>query len=55
MTNFERVLEKFPENVDALLITSAENRFFVSGMRSSAGCCLLFRDSGFFIIDFRYI
>ena len=55
MTNFERVLAKFPENVDALLITSAENRFFVSGMRSSAGCCLLFRDSGFFIIDFRYI
>lgn len=55
MTNFERILAKFPENVDALLITSAENRFFVSGMHSSAGCCLLFRDSGFFIIDFRYI
>ena len=55
MTNLERVLAKFPENVDALLITSAENRFYVSGMHSSAGCCLLFRDIGYFIIDFRYI
>ena len=55
MTTLERLTAKMPEGVDALLITSGINRFYVSKMRSSDGTALIFRDAAYFIIDFRYI
>lgn len=55
MTNLERLLNALPIGVDAALITSGENRFYFSGMHSSAGLLLATRDGCYFIIDFRYI
>ena len=55
MTNLEKLLTALPNGIDAALITSGENRFYFSGMRSSAGLLLATRDGCYFIIDFRYI
>ena len=40
---------------DCALITSDVNRRYLTGMKSSAGCILLFKEKAYFIIDFRYI
>ena len=40
---------------DCALITSDINRRYFTGMKSSAGTILLFRERAYFIIDFRYI
>ncbi len=50
-----RLREALPEEAQALLITSPENRFYVSGIRTSAGGILLTRDECYFFADFRYI
>ncbi len=55
MTHLEQLLTRLPAEADAALITSGENRFYLSGMRSSAGVCLITREAAYFIIDFRYI
>ncbi len=46
---------KFPENTDALLITSDINRRYFTGMKSSAGFVIVFPEKAYFITDFRYI
>ena len=53
MNKFEKL--KFPENADAVLITSDINRRYFTGMKSSAGVILAFREKAYLIIDFRYI
>lgn len=53
MNKFEKL--KFPENADAVLITSDINRRYFTGMKSSAGVILGFREKAYLIIDFRYI
>ena len=40
---------------DAALIQSDVNRRYLTGMQSSAGTVLCFRDGAYLIIDFRYI
>lgn len=40
--------------VDAALITSAPNRFYLTGFKSSAGYVLVTREEAYFLIDFRY-
>ena len=40
---------------DCALITSDINRRYFTGMKSSAGTVLLFKDKAYLIIDFRYI
>ncbi|MGN1404157.1 MAG: aminopeptidase P family N-terminal domain-containing protein, partial [Ruminococcus sp.] len=40
---------------DAALIQSDVNRRYLTGMQSSAGTVLCFRDAAYLIIDFRYI
>lgn len=40
---------------EAALITSGHNRFYLFGMRSSAGTAIILKDAAYFIIDFRYI
>ncbi len=39
---------------DAALVTSEENRFYLTGFPSSAGSVLLFREEAYFLTDFRY-
>lgn len=46
---------KFPENADGVLISSDINRRYFTGMKSSAGLVLAFREKAYLIIDFRYI
>ena len=55
MTRLERLFENLPEDVDSVLITSDINRRYFSGMKSSAGTIIAFRDKAYLIIDFRYI
>lgn len=44
-----------PECADGVLITSDINRRYFTGMKSSAGMLLIFKDCAYLIIDFRYI
>lgn len=44
-----------PKNADCALITSDINRRYFTGMKSSAGMVLIFRDAAYLLIDFRYI
>lgn len=53
MNRFEKL--KFPKNADALLITSDINRRYFTGMKSSAGFVIIFREKAYLITDFRYI
>ncbi len=46
---------KIPENADCALITSDVSRRYFTGMKSSAGVVLVFRECAYLIIDFRYI
>ena len=55
MDRFEMLFGELPENVDSVLITSDVNRRYFTGMKSSAGTVIAFRDEAYLIIDFRYI
>ena len=48
-------LQKTLKKDTAALITSDDNRFYLSGMRSSAGTVLVTPENAYLIIDFRYI
>ena len=43
------------KNIPALLITQAENRFYLSGFSGSAGCLLITQDRQLLATDFRYV
>ena len=47
----DRVLE---QEADAFLITSPQNRLYLTGFPSSAGWVLVTRDESYFLTDFRY-
>ena len=53
----ERVckLQQALEVGEAMLITSAPNRFYFTGFESSAGIIFVTRDTATFLIDFRYV
>ena len=40
---------------DAILITSPQNRRYVTGFPSSAGVCVVTEKGGYLFTDFRYI
>lgn len=50
----ETLMQKLPAGTDAALIQSDVNRRYLTGMQSSAGTVLCFRDGAYLIIDFRY-
>ncbi|WP_303898824.1 Xaa-Pro peptidase family protein [Anaerotruncus colihominis] len=51
----EALLERLPEEIEGVLITSEVGRRYLTGMQSSAGTLLVLRGLGaYFIIDFRY-
>ncbi len=51
----KKLAASLPENVDGAIITSDVNRRYLTGIKSSAGVVLCFRDASYLIIDFRYI
>ena len=55
MNKFEKLIEVLPQDIDAALITGDVNRRYFTGMKSSAGTVLAFKDKAYLIIDFRYI
>jgi len=55
LNRFERLFSELPSDVESVLITSDVNRRYFTGMKSSAGTVLAFRDKAYLIIDFRYI
>lgn len=55
MNRFDKLFAELPEDIDSVLITSDVNRRYFTGMKSSAGTILAFKDAAYLIIDFRYI
>ncbi len=55
MSKFERLFNAMPDGIDCALITADVNRRYFTGMKSSAGVILVFKDKAYLIIDFRYI
>lgn len=49
------LMQDFPQGMDAVIITSDENRRYFTGMKSSAGTLLVTQKKVIFVIDFRYI
>lgn len=55
MTNTEKLQAKIGDFCDCAIITSDVNRRYFTDMKSSSGTVLVFPDSAYLIIDFRYI
>lgn len=55
MYKTEEIFKKLPRGIDCALITSSKNRRYFTGMKSSAGTVICFREKAYFIVDFRYI
>lgn len=53
MNRIEKLV--IPESADCALITSDISRRYFTGMKSSAGIVLIFRNAAYLLIDFRYI
>lgn len=51
----ERLMAMLPKETDCAVISSDINRRYFTGMLSSAGTLVCFRDAAYLIIDFRYI
>ncbi|HLT58086.1 MAG: Xaa-Pro peptidase family protein [Limnochordales bacterium] len=55
-TRLERLRARFAEaGIDALLVTGAANRRYLSGFTGSAGTLLITRDKALLLTDFRYV
>lgn len=55
MNKFDRLFNELPKDIDCVLVTSNVNRRYFTGMKSSDGTVIAFRDKAYLIIDFRYI
>jgi len=56
MNNAKKLAALIEEHdIDALLLTSPENRFYSTGFESSAGLALITPEKNYFFTDFRYI
>ena len=55
MTKFEKLFSVLPESIEAAIITDDLERRYLTGMKSSAGTVICFKDKAYLIIDFRYI
>ena len=53
-SRIQRLAVALPENIDGILITSRVNRYYFTGLISSAGTLLVTHQDAVFIIDFRY-
>ncbi len=51
----QRLAQQLPDDIDAMLICEAVNRQYFTGLRSSAGTLLVFKQApAVFLIDSRY-
>ena len=55
MTNIEKLMRAIPDGSDCAVIASDINRRYFTGMKSSAGILLCFKENAYLLIDFRYI
>ncbi len=55
MTRKERLLSMLPEDVDAMLITSMKNQYYMTGFDFTDGFVLVTRNQSYLLTDFRYI
>lgn len=55
MDNIIKLQRAMPPGMEAALVTDGSNRFYLTGMRSSAGTVLVLREKAFLFIDFRYL
>src|SRR5690606_15873695 len=52
----ERLRARFPEaGIDALVVTGAANRRYLSGFTGSAGTLVITQDQALLLVDFRYV
>ena len=51
MNRFEKLFEELPHDAECALVTSAVNRRYFTGMKSSDGTVVIFRDKAYLIID----
>ncbi len=54
MQGFEDLFNALPNGIDCALISSDVNRRYFSGMKSSYGFILAFKDKAYLLVDFRY-
>ncbi|MDD3336405.1 MAG: aminopeptidase P family protein [Eubacteriales bacterium] len=54
MDKIKQLQQSMPEAIEALWVDDPANRFYLTGMRSSAGAVLVTRKHAWLIIDFRY-
>lgn len=54
MEKLQKLFNRLPSGIDAAFITSDVNRRYFSGMKSSAGTIIAFREKAYLLIDFRY-
>ena len=54
MDKIIRLQQAMPSDMEAAILQDAANRFFLTGMKSSAGTVLVTRNKAWLIIDFRY-
>jgi len=54
MSKIESLIGKMPEQIGAAIVTDKFNRFYLTGLSSSAGTLLLTREGGALIVDSRY-
>ena len=52
MNRIQNLIARLPEDVDGALITSTVNRYYLTGMRSTAGHLLVTREGAYAIFDF---
>lgn len=55
MNAIQRFQAQMPPDMQAALIEDVSNRFYFTGMRSSAGALLVTKNDAWLLIDFRYL
>ena len=56
MSRFQKIAAKLADhNLDAMMVTSAPNRFYATQFRSSAGMAIITKSESYFFTDSRYI
>jgi Xaa-Pro aminopeptidase len=54
MDKIKRFQENMPDSMQAAVLMNEADRFYLTGMKSSAGTVLITRKNAYLIIDFRY-
>ena len=52
MTRIQRLAQNLPKDADCAVITDGVNRRYFTGMKSSAGTLIVFRDKAFLLVDY---